>query len=72
MTKLKLKNHPQLLGVVDEFKKYFKDETFGSDLEAIVADSRYKHITSNFSKAKKRIIMRWQKHSQHLTRLTGS
>ena len=43
-----------MLGVVDEFKKYFKDETFGSDLEAIVADSRYKHITSNFSKAKKK------------------
>ena len=51
---IEIKNHPQLLGVVDEFKKYFKDETFGSDLEAIVADSRYKHITSNFSKAKKK------------------
>lgn len=51
---IEIENHPQLLGVVDEFKKYFKDETFGSDLEAIVADSRYKHITSNFSKAKKK------------------
>jgi ferrous iron transport protein B len=51
---IEIKNHPQLLGVVDEFKKYFKDETFGSDLEAIVADSRYKYITSNFSKAKKK------------------
>lgn len=51
---IEIKNHPKLLGVVDEFKKYFKDETFGSDLEAIVADSRYKHITSNFSKAKKK------------------
>lgn len=49
---IEIKNHSQLLGVVDEFKKYFKDETFGSDLEAIIADSRYKHITSNFSKAK--------------------
>lgn len=49
---IEVKNHPQLIGIVDEFKKYFKDETFGSDLEAIIADSRYKHITNNFSKAK--------------------
>ena len=30
--------HPQLVHIVDEFKASFKDETFGSDLEAIVAD----------------------------------
>ena len=49
---IEIKNHPQLVGIVDEFKKYFKDETFGNDLEAIIADSRYKHIEKNFSKAK--------------------
>ena len=49
---IEVKTHPQLLGVVDEFKKYFKDETFGSDLEAIIADSRYKYITSKYTAAK--------------------
>ena len=63
---IEIKNHPQLLGVVDEFKKYFKDETFGSDLEAIVADSRYKHITSNFSKAKTK------KHNEEVTTFSTS
>lgn len=53
---IEVKNHPQLLGVVDEFKKYFKDETFGSDLEAIIADSRYKYITSKYAAAKTKKI----------------
>lgn len=44
--------HPQLVHIVDEFKASFKDETFGSDLEAIVADSRYKYISKNYSNAK--------------------
>ena len=43
---------PQLVHIVDEFKASFKDETFGSDLEAIVADSRYKYISKNYSNAK--------------------
>ncbi len=41
--------HPELVGIVDEFKKTFDDEVFGDDFEAIVADSRYRYITSNFS-----------------------
>ncbi|HPY79821.1 MAG TPA: ferrous iron transporter B [Bacilli bacterium] len=53
---IEVKTHPQLLGVVDEFKKYFKDETFGSDLEAIIADSRYKYITSKYTAAKTKKI----------------
>lgn len=53
---IEVKTHPQLLGVVDEFKKYFKDETFGSDLEAIIADSRYKYITSKYAAAKTKKI----------------
>ena len=34
---------------VDEYKKNYKNETFGNDLEAIVADARYNYITSNYS-----------------------
>ncbi len=44
-------NHKDLLPMVEEFKKQFKDETFGDDFEAIVADERYKYITKNFAPA---------------------
>ena len=45
------KMHQDLLPMVDEFKKTFKDETFGDDIEAIIADERYNFISKNFSKA---------------------
>ena len=45
--------HPSLISIVDEFKHTFNDDLFGSDLEAIIADSRYKHITKYYSIAKK-------------------
>ena len=41
-------NHPQLIEMVDEFKESFQDEVFGTDLEAVVADARYKYITKHF------------------------
>ncbi|MDE5601107.1 MAG: ferrous iron transporter B [Clostridia bacterium] len=41
--------HPDSAKMVEEFKQTFEDDTFGSDFEAIVADSRYKHISKNFS-----------------------
>ena len=44
------KNHSDLINIVNEFKETFTDNIFGNDLEAIVADARYKYITSNFSK----------------------
>ncbi len=46
---LEVKNHSDLLEMVDEFKKTFKDDTFGDDFEAIIADSRYNYISKNFS-----------------------
>lgn len=49
MDELEVKDHPQLVKIVDEFKKVFNDDIFGSDLEAIIADARYKYITSNYS-----------------------
>lgn len=41
--------HKDVLTMVDEFKKTFKDDLFGTDFEAIVADARYKYIAKYFS-----------------------
>ena len=49
---IEVKNHPDLVKIVDEFKKAFRDETFGTDLEAIVADSRYQFISKNYASVK--------------------
>lgn len=45
-------NHQDLIKIVNDFKTTFNDEVFGSDLEAIVADARYKYISKHFSIAK--------------------
>ena len=55
---LEIQNHPKLIKIVDEFKKTFYDNTFGTDLEAIVADARYQHITSRYVKARTKNIKR--------------
>ena len=49
MDELEVKMHPKSAGMVEEFKKTFSDDVFGSDFEAIVADSRYKYIAHNYS-----------------------
>ncbi len=46
---LETKNHKDLINMVEEFKKTFKDDTFGDDFEAIIADSRYNYISKNFN-----------------------
>lgn len=51
LDELEVKAHPKAAKTVEEFKKTFKDETFGSDFEAIVADSRYKYISKHYSSA---------------------
>ena len=48
------KMHPDLIKMVDDFKKTFNDDVFGDDIEAVIADSRYKYISKNFSKAIKK------------------
>ncbi len=48
---IETKMHEDLLPMVEDFKKTFKDETFGDDIEAIIADERYNFISKNFSKA---------------------
>ncbi len=49
MDEIEVKMHPELVKMVDEFKATFEDDTFGSDLEAVVADARYKYIAANYS-----------------------
>ena len=44
------KMHEDLLPMVEEFKQTLHDETFGNDIEAIIADERYNYISDNFSK----------------------
>ncbi len=46
---LEVQNHKELIKIVDSFKSTFKDEVFGNDFEAIVADERYKYISSTFA-----------------------
>ncbi len=48
---IEVSNHKDLLEMVDAFKKTIKDETFGNDIEAIIADERYNYISSNFANA---------------------
>lgn len=49
LDELETKMHPNLLKMIDEFKATFSDDTFGGDFEAVIADSRYKYISKNFS-----------------------
>lgn len=49
LDELEKESHPDLVDMVDEFKKTFKDETFGDDFEALIADARYQYISKNYS-----------------------
>lgn len=49
LDELEVKAHPSSATMVEEFKKTFKNDTFGTDFEAIVADSRYKYISKHYS-----------------------
>ncbi len=51
---IEVKMHPSTLKMVNDFKKTFKDDIFGDDFEALVADARYKYISKNYSPALKR------------------
>ena len=44
-----VKMHKDSVHMVEAFKATFSDKTFGTDFEALVADSRYKYIVSNYS-----------------------
>ena len=49
---IEINNHPNLVKTVEDFKNTFHDEVFGSDLEAVIADNRYKFITKHIHKIK--------------------
>lgn len=49
LDELETKQHQNVLKMVEEFKNTFKDDTFGTDFEAIIADGRYKYISQNYS-----------------------
>ncbi len=46
--------HKDTVNMVEAFKKSHKDDIFGDDFEALIADARYKYITKYFSPALKR------------------
>ena len=46
---IETKMHEDLVPMVDDFKKTLNDETFGDDIEAIIANDRYNYIAENFS-----------------------
>ena len=48
---VEVKMHGDLVKMVDDFKKTFNDDVFGDDIEAVIADSRYKYITAEFANA---------------------
>lgn len=49
MDEIEVKMHMDSVAMVEEFKKTFQDDVFGTDFEALVADSRYKYISENYS-----------------------
>ncbi len=46
---IEVKDHKDLLEMVEEFKKTINNAVFGDDIEAIIADERYNYISANFS-----------------------
>ena len=46
---LEVKKHSDTINMIDEFKSTFKNDVFGDDFEALVADGRYKYINKNYS-----------------------
>lgn len=51
---LEIKHHPAASKMVEEFRKTFQDDKFGGDFEALIADARYRYITSHYSIAVKK------------------
>lgn len=49
LDELEVKAHEDALSVVTAFKETFKNDVFGDDFEALVADARYKYISENFT-----------------------
>lgn len=63
MDEIEVKEHSDLVSIVNDFKSNFNDDIFEKDFEAIVADCRYKYISQNFSQ----IIIKTNT-NEHLTK----
>ena len=46
---LEVKEHSDAVKMIDDFKATFKNDVFGDDFEAFIADGRYKYISKNYS-----------------------
>ena len=51
LDELEVKDHPELVPMVNNFKATFDDQIFGDDFEALIADARYRYISSHYSAA---------------------
>ena len=54
LDELETEMHPDAVETVNKFKATFKNETFGSDFEALIADNRYAYIAKNYATTLKR------------------
>jgi ferrous iron transport protein B len=63
---------PELSAKVVTYKETFKNETFGTDFEAIVADARYKYISAYLAPAETKRIRKASEKMTCRTRSTGS
>ena len=49
LDELETKDHQDIIPMVEEFKKTFSNDTFGTDFEAYIADARYQFIAKEFN-----------------------
>lgn len=52
MDEIEVSNYPQLVSIVEDFKKIYKNDIFETDLESVIADSRYHYISNKCADAK--------------------
>ena len=50
-----VKKYPKAFKLVSEYKQTFNSPIFGNDLEAFVADAKYKYIVDNYSPVKTKV-----------------
>lgn len=51
---IECEHHPDLVKIVEEFKKTYTNDIFEDDLEAVVADDRYTYISKHYGKVKEK------------------
>lgn len=59
---LEVNDHKDLLKIVEDFKNTFDDGVFRNDFEAIIADSRYKYISKNYTSCIKKNKVKGKNH----------